>query len=138
MTDVFYEGEPIRVEFTIDVRTTFEAIDMLCRVCRADGYLIFTTLTGKRWVRLEPGIYQTSSLFEPNYLRPGWYYLELSIVTGSAVKQDVIPEAIAFYIIGKVEGEGDPRYARESMGVIRVNYPWSDFTRLDHEVTVPE
>ena len=130
-TDTFYEGESIRVEFALDVRAEIEVIDVLCRVRRADGYLIFTTLTGKRWIRLDPGAYVTGCVFDPNHLRPGWYYLELSIVTGAAVAQDVIPEAIAFSIIGKVDEDGDPRYAREAMGVIRVEFPWSDFKLVD-------
>jgi hypothetical protein len=131
-TDTFYEGEGIRVELRIDVHTSIKVVEVVCRVRHSGGYLIFTMVTGKRWVQFEPGTYATHCVIEPNYLRPGWYSLELSLVTGAAVAQDVVPEAIAFNIIGKVAEDDNPRYAgREDMGVIRIEYPWDDFRRLE-------
>jgi lipopolysaccharide transport system ATP-binding protein len=119
---VFFEGEPIRIEVTIEVRRPVDWFELRCYAKTVEGVWLFAVNSGKQKIALGRGFYTCEARLDPSYLRPGSYRLDLGMQ--SVVPQDVVEDAIRLRIEFSHEGYDDPAW-RSDMGLVRFDYAWS-------------
>ena len=98
ITTTFGLGEPIRITLELESDITHEAGEVGFSVRTLTDVLLFTSSSTDRHPPLlvRPGVFRLEARIEPNYLRPGPYWLQLGTTCGTV--RDVIPEAIQFTI----------------------------------------
>ncbi len=123
-TDLFFEGEPLKVDLRLRSKIATPRLEVLCMCRTLEGVLVFTLLSGLMEVDLQPGEAEISVTVPRNQLRPGRYQLDLYMLTGSP--QDYLLGAISFEVAGARGGASDPRHARDGLGVVTVDHGWSE------------
>ena len=125
VTDTHLERQPVTVRVVLCCRTAIdEEFELLVRVRTLDDAWVFAVFSGRRPLRLEPGLWETEFTIDPNPLRAGTYQLEFYCLTHIA--QDLVPAAVTLRIASNASPDDDPRYAGGTeYGVIRVDYEWS-------------
>lgn len=120
---MFFEGDPVTVEVTLEIRRMVRWLELRCYVRTAEGIWLFASNSGKRPVAIEPGRYVSRTRLAPNHLRPGTYQIDLGVQ--STIPQDVVRDAIRFEVAHSLEGDDDPTW-RGSMGLLRFPYVWDE------------
>jgi len=131
VTDTHLERQPVTVRVALRCRTAIdEEFELLARVRTLDDAWVFAVFSGRRPLRLEPGLWETEFTIDPNPLRAGTYQLEFYCLTHIA--QDLVPAAVTLRIESNASPDDDPRYAGGTeYGVVRVDYEWSALEQAD-------
>ncbi len=130
VTDTHLERQPVTVRVVLRCRTAIdEEFELLARVRTLDDTWVFAVFSGRRPLRLEPGLWETGFTIDPNPLRAGTYQLEFYCLTHIA--QDLVPAAVTLRIASNASPDDDPRYAGGTeYGVVRVDYEWSALEQM--------
>lgn len=124
----FFEGEPLTIEVDIEAASHAAMLEIRAYLKSAEGFWLFSILSGKMPVEIEPGLFRMRATIDPNQLRPGSYYVDLALQT--ALPQDFVGEALSLEIEPSLEGYEDP-VLRGDVGRLRVDYPWHGPERID-------
>jgi lipopolysaccharide transport system ATP-binding protein len=120
--NVFFTGDPLRIELGLRSRIGAERLELLVIVKTLEGVLVFTLMSGLLDVGLEPGEYELSVDVPWNQLRPGRYALDLYALTGPP--QDYVRGAIQFEVAGPGDRGESPR-DHQHWGLVNVEQDWS-------------
>jgi lipopolysaccharide transport system ATP-binding protein len=123
----FFEGEAVTIEADLEAASPASMLEIRAYVKSTEGLWLFSILSGKQPVEIEPGLFRMRTTIEPNPLRPGRYVIDLGLQT--ALPQDLVEEALVFEIEPSLEGYDDPAL-RADMGRFRVDLPWYGPERL--------
>jgi lipopolysaccharide transport system ATP-binding protein len=98
VTTTFRLGEPIRMTLELESDIRHDAGEVGFSVRTLTDVLLFTSSSTDRKPPLlvRPGVFRLEAVIDPNYLRPGPYWLQVGTTCGT--ERDVIPEAIQFTI----------------------------------------
>jgi lipopolysaccharide transport system ATP-binding protein len=118
----FFEGENITLEVDLDASSSASLLEIRAYLKSVEGAWLFSILSGKQTVEIEPGTHRLRSRLAPNPLRPGQYLVGLALQT--ALPQDLVEEALRFSIEPSLEGYDDP-ILRGDVGRLRLDYEWS-------------
>ena len=121
-SDVFFEGDSLRIELGLSSTIDSRRLEALCFVRSLEGILVFTLTSGLLDVELQPGSAELSVTIPRNQLRSGRYTLDLYLLT--AQPQDYLLGAKTFEVVVSREPGGDPRRVRDNLGLVTVEQEW--------------
>jgi lipopolysaccharide transport system ATP-binding protein len=113
---LFYEREPIVIEVDLDASIAARMFEIRAYVKTEEGMWLFSVMSGKRDVDVQPGRIRLTTRVDPNYLAPGRYRIDLALST--LRPQDAVHDAIRFEVEHSLEGYDDPAL-RGHMGYLR-------------------
>jgi lipopolysaccharide transport system ATP-binding protein len=123
-TGVFFENEPMRLEFTFHSRVHARQFEVLCKFQTLEGTLVFTLTSGVRDVEIVPGEFELAVDIPRLPLRQNAYQIDLYALTTLA--QDDLRPGIEFEVAGPRGYVEDPRHARGGLGVVTVEQQWGE------------
>jgi hypothetical protein len=88
------------------------------------GVRVFLVKTGKRDWKIAPGSYTISTVFDPNYLTEGIYFISVGV--HSAVWQDGGYDLASFEIIPNPNRPKLHAMGSGTPGVVELGYSWDD------------
>jgi lipopolysaccharide transport system ATP-binding protein len=119
---LFIEKEPIEMVVKVRVKKPTKYFSIAMDVSTFEGVRVFSVSKPKEEIELAEGLYQISTSFSPNYLRPGKYSITLG--THSSILQDVVNDALIFEITHAHESVDDQFWMADNRGTVRFNYEW--------------
>ena len=123
-SDVFFEGDSLRIELGLSSTIDSRRLEALCFVRSLEGILVFTLTSGLLDVDLQPGPAELAVTIPRNQLRSGRYTLDLYLLT--AQPQDYLLGAKTFEVVVSREPDGDPRRMRDNLGLVSVEQEWGE------------
>lgn len=124
---VYFEQEPMRIEFGLFSKVHARRIELLCKVLSLEGTHVFTLASGVLDEPIEPGPLELVVEIPRLPLRQGNYAIDLYLLTH--VAQDFLTGAIEFEVAGARGAVEDPRQAREGLGLVHVEQEWQPVRR---------
>lgn len=131
LTNVFFEGDPINVELTIESKIEASVAEIIIVLLSFEGTVLLSAFSRDRFKQVKPGLYKAKCRFDPNPFRAGYYRIRLYLKSGHW--QDVISEALSFKIELNPQEEGEIGYAMTHpalMGLIRTSYEWEPVKKV--------
>ena len=121
----FSPGDKINIILQFESQIHSEDFEIGYSVRTLAGTILFTCSSSDHGtlLKVHPGSYRIQTTIEPNYLRPGKYYLQLGITCG--ILRDLIPEAIFFEITNAGVMSQSPLFGLP--GHLYFEYHWKDF-----------
>jgi lipopolysaccharide transport system ATP-binding protein len=98
VTSVFGLGTPIRISVDLESDISHDYGEVGFSIRTISEVLLFTSSSTDRCppLQIKPGRFRLEVMLDPNFLRPGPFWIQLGTTCGSV--RDVIPEAIQFTI----------------------------------------
>jgi lipopolysaccharide transport system ATP-binding protein len=133
-SETHLEGEKVRIVVRIRAHAPMRnrMLDVRCRISTVEGVMLFSAASTPRSLDVEPGVFETSLVLDPNPLAAGIYTVQLYMVTmGDDVVdegQDLIPQAATLRI---EENPSTALYLGDTRGLINVAFDWSPLVRSD-------
>ncbi len=135
VTGQFYAGTPIKLTMAFEIRRPITQFEASMLICTTTGVRLFTIKSGRRMWNAQPGTYEVSTGFNPNYLRPGKYLITVAV--HSSVWQD------GAYDIGSFEILDNPHRPSTlylpppdaQLGAFDFPYSWDEPTPLSNAKT---
>jgi lipopolysaccharide transport system ATP-binding protein len=121
---LFAEKENITMVVKVMVRQPTNYFSIGMDVSTFEGVRVFSIIKPKGEINLQQGVYEISTRFSPNYLRPGKYSINIS--TQSSVLQDVVADALIFEVKHAAESVDDQFWMSDNRGVTRFDYFWGE------------
>jgi len=115
-------GNPITIHLTMESQISFEHFIVGFSVRTSEGVVLYTSASDDDGsiTSIRPGVVRMSCTMNPNYLKPGMYYLQIGNEVGTT--QDFIEEAISFEI------QPNRHYSQTSLynlpGYLHFQYKW--------------
>jgi lipopolysaccharide transport system ATP-binding protein len=119
----FYEGDPIHLTIDFEVRRPVSQFEIIVAVCTDTGFRLFTIGSGKHFWNATSGMYSVSTCINPNYLKRGFYNLNVGIQ--SSIWQDGGYDVAAFEIIDHPQGLSFDDDLRHNTGCFKLPYQWT-------------
>jgi len=122
ITNSFSPQEPIIITLKFLSHIYSDDFEIGYSVRTLDGVILFTSSSSdqRSLFRIDSGLYQIHSVIDPNYLKPGRYYLQVGITCG--VLRDLIPEAIQFEVRSSELKSQSPLFSLP--GYLYFEYSW--------------
>jgi ABC-type polysaccharide/polyol phosphate transport system ATPase subunit len=134
-TSIIKEGFPFHLEISFSVKKPVKTLQLACRVRMPQVKRPLFSVPSPRFQGgLVPGEYQTILHIEPNYLKAGFYNVELRLfANGNQKNQDSVPLATQFTIVAYEDNENDAYQAELVGGMLRFDYAWQPLHRTNHQ-----
>jgi lipopolysaccharide transport system ATP-binding protein len=132
-SNIFFEGEPMRVELGLRSDISTSRLEVLCKFATLEGTLVFTLISGVMDVDIEPGQFTLAVDVPRLPLLRGNYMIDLYVLT--RLPQDDIRAAIDFEVAGPRGQDVDPRQVRDQLGVVTVEHEWGAVKQVEGTVT---
>lgn len=124
VTSLFEEREQIEVEVKVHIRKKINQYMISLVVSTIMDVRVFAVLSDKIERDLDVGIYTFSCTINPNYLRPGYYFLSLGFWGNAPL--DGVMNACTFKIEPSSAGDTNVDWAYDKLGLVRFPYSFSD------------
>jgi lipopolysaccharide transport system ATP-binding protein len=135
VTSVFGLGKPIRLTLDMESDIVHDFGEVGFSICTLNDVTLFTSSSTDRRppLQIRPGRFRLEVILEPNFLRPGPYWVQLGSTCGTV--RDVIPEAVQITI-------DDSRHYSESPmlklpGYFYFPLEWSGIGNNGHTIPLP-
>lgn len=130
-SSTFVEQEPITIKIGFSVVKPVSTIQLGCGIVRLDrSFELFTVPSQKFDDGFESGDYSTELVLSPNYLREGFYSINLKLFA-NGIRQETLRETIKYYVSKKPVGTDDSYYQRWVNGPLIFKYEWEDIQSGD-------
>ncbi|NQU32079.1 MAG: ABC transporter ATP-binding protein [Bacteroidetes bacterium] len=118
------EFEPLIIEVAVNINMDITSLQVGCGVVRLDmNSELFTAPSEEFKEPFLPGLYTFRLRIEPNYLRYGFYGINLKLFA-NGLRQDTIRQAGGFTIIKKSTSVDSVVYQKWVNGPLLFNYKW--------------
>jgi lipopolysaccharide transport system ATP-binding protein len=128
-SDVFFEGDGLTIDLTLDSDIASRRLEVLCFVRSMEGVLVFTLTSGVLGVDLRPGEAKLAVKIPRNQLLARRYTLDLYVLT--AQPQDYLVGVKTFEVITSRDPSADPRRSRDNLGLVTVEHEWGALRQGD-------
>jgi lipopolysaccharide transport system ATP-binding protein len=123
--NAFLEDEPVRIEMTLDSAMDHPDLEIRLILKTLEDVVVFKCLSTSDVATVTGGKTRICCDMDPNPLRPGYYTIDLFMLSKGRIAEDLVPNAISFEMVSHPRAGDHPRHAQGEMGLIRVDYQWS-------------